>query len=125
MRILGQCQPGKLTGCKAPFPAGGLREFVESLPAYQQEGIESLIIPCQIHTPLPPNSVNTIENVLAYPDNSRFGLYHWKNLETIFLKRRVLEEVVKKGLFKPEQDYAALVAAIKKIGLSVVDIDIS
>lgn len=124
VRILEQCRPSKWFGCKAPLTAEDLQSTIASLPEFQNQGVMTLIVPGQTHTPIPPNSITTITNMLSAPDYNKFGMFHWKKLEAIFLRRQVLEEVVEKGYFVPGQDYATLVAGIKKMGLSVVDVEI-
>lgn len=123
IRILGKCRPGKWLGCKAPLSSAALERVISSIPKFRDQGIVNLVIPGQTHTPLPPNSVRTFIEVLAHPRNSWIGMMHWRKLETIVLRRNVLEEAINSGHFRTGMDYAALVSALALQGLSTVDID--
>lgn len=125
LRVLGACRPGKWFGCKAPIDADGLSALLHSVPEMKQQEIVNIIAPGQIQTPLPPHSVDTIVSVVAHPDNRKYGLFHWKELQTIWLRRETLEDVVSRGLFRSGDSYPELVRAISRLGLESVDIDLA
>jgi hypothetical protein len=124
LRILGKCRPGKWFGCNAPVDASGLEQLVCSIPHMQHEGIVNILTSGQMQKPMPPNSVNSIIAVVAHPDNKQYGLFHWKDMQTIWLKRSTLEEIVKRKLFGSGDQYARLVQAITALGLEAVDVEL-
>jgi hypothetical protein len=94
-----------------------------NLDEMRSQGVANLIIPGQIHTPLPPDSVSHLNAAFAHPDVSQIGMMHWRKLDTIVLRIDALEKVIASGRFKPGMDYAALVKALESEGLSTIDID--
>jgi hypothetical protein len=120
---LGKCRPGKWGGCKAPLTSEQLWSVFSNLDEIRRQGVANLVIPGQIHTPLPPNSVNHLNAAISHPDVSKIGMMHWRKLDTIVLRIDALEKAIASGHFQPGMDYAALVKALELQGLSTVDID--
>ncbi len=123
IRNLGKCRPGKWGGCKAPLTSEQLWSVFSNLDEMRSQGVANLIIPGQIHTPLPPDSVSHLNGAISHPDVSKIGMMHWRRLDTIVLRIDDLEKAIASGRFKPGMDYAALVKALESQGLSTIDID--
>lgn len=124
LQVLGECRPGKWFGCKPPLTADAVQATVETLPMFRAQDVETIIVPGQLHTPLPPGCVKVMESAFAHPDNHRYAMAHWRRLHAICVRRSALEEVIAKGHFLPPRDYAALVAAFIRTGPAVIDVEI-
>lgn len=125
--VKGDCRPGGWFGCTAPFEPGQLAELVTTtfLEATQAQGVENLILPGSLDIVLPPDGFRTIAAVLSHPDNQKYGLLHWTTFSTICMRLSILEAVAKSAVFKPGDGYGEFIDAIRKLGLEVVDVDLT
>jgi len=123
IRILGDCRPGEPGGCADPLGPLELESIMDTLPLQLQQGVVNLLIPGQVGILLPPKIGLTTVQVVAHPENKQFGLYHFKELKTIWVASKTLEKIVDLGLFRPGNYYYHLVYAINAIGLRSVDVE--
>ena len=122
IRILGNCRPGEQDGCEDPLSPSELASIIAALPLQLQQGAVNLLIPGQIEIPLPPKITLTTVQAVSHPENKQFGLFHFKELKTIWVACKTLEKIVEIGLFRPGNYYYHLVYAINAIGLKAVDV---
>jgi hypothetical protein len=123
IKFLGNCRPGEQDGCADPLSPSELESIIDTLPLQLQQGAVNLLIPGQIEIPLPPKIALTTIQVVSHQENRQFGLFHFKELKTIWVACKTLEKIVGIGLFRPGNYYYHLVYAINAIGLKAVDVE--
>lgn len=124
VKTISKCRPGRFFGCKDPLTAEQITAVIENLSWHEEQGITNLILPGKQEKGLPPNSVSAIANVMAHRDNKVFGLMHWREYDTICIRREVLKKVVEEGYFRIGKPYKDLVKALKSLGYKVIDIEV-
>ena len=123
--VQGKCRPG-LFGCAAPFDREQLDQLITStLLTAQAQGEEILILPGSVETVLPPDGIRTVAAVLSHPDNAKYGVLHWRKYSTMCMRRGVLEDLVASGGFRPGGGYKEFIAAIRRLNLEGIDVELS
>lgn len=71
----------------------------------------------------PGRSRALIEAALLEPCAESIGMLHWPRGNAVFLRLGVVRCLVSAGCIRPDANYAALVRAVRRAGLSVLDIE--
>ncbi len=115
MRVLGECRPGGLFGCR-PVPSrqqlGNTRLTLDLGPPIMVELYNSEVV-------LPAGSVDAMMGLFLDPYNSTVAMLHWRQGEVLAFQKETVELVLTLGM-----DYPQLVKQLDRFGFSVLDVEL-